>query len=135
MLFEQIILYATVLLVIAAVCLFLKKIYKKRVAIIKSKENRKEDESYKEKKRRELEKHKEILRDNQKSEERVYQEDLEIVDIAKPVGKWTKMVMQNGELMLRLAQLIKSDGGKKGFWELFVRAQASTQGKYKGKGR
>ncbi|MFP3031367.1 MAG: hypothetical protein ACEY3M_09625, partial [Wolbachia sp.] len=64
-----------------------------------------------------------------------YKEDPEIVDIAKPVGKWTKMVMMGNGLMQRFAQLIHREGGQKGFWELFVKAQASTQGKHKGKGR
>lgn len=65
----------------------------------------------------------------------VYKENLKIVGTAKPIGKWTKMATLNNELMQRLAQLIQEEGDKKGYWELFVKAQSSTQGKYKGRGR
>uniref|UniRef100_A0A1A9VJW3 ABC transporter domain-containing protein n=1 Tax=Glossina austeni TaxID=7395 RepID=A0A1A9VJW3_GLOAU len=71
-------------------------------------------------------KQQEMLREKQKDIQ-VYKEDLEIVDIAKPVGKWTKMVMMGNGLMQRFAQLIHREGRQKGFWELFVKAQASTQ--------
>ncbi len=65
----------------------------------------------------------------------IYKENLKVVDIAKPVGKWTQMVILNDGLMQRLAQLITEEGSEKGYWELFVKAQSSTQGKYKGRGR
>lgn len=65
----------------------------------------------------------------------VYKENLKIVGVAKPIGKWTKMAILNNELMQRLARLIKEEGDQKGYWQLFVKAQASTQGKYKGRGR
>ncbi len=66
---------------------------------------------------------------------RVYKEDLKIVGIAKPVGKWTKKSILERELMWRLAYLINEEGSEKGYWELFIKAQASIQGKYKGRGR
>ncbi|AGJ99682.1 MULTISPECIES: hypothetical protein [unclassified Wolbachia] len=65
----------------------------------------------------------------------VYKENLKIIGVAKPIGKWTKMAILNNELMQRLARLIQEEGDEKGYWELFVKAQASTQGKYKGRGR
>ncbi|WP_265037600.1 hypothetical protein [Wolbachia endosymbiont (group A) of Anomoia purmunda] len=65
----------------------------------------------------------------------VYKENLKIIGVAKPVGKWTQMIILNDGLMQRLAQLIQKEGDQKGFWQLFVKAQASTQGKYKGRGR
>lgn len=65
----------------------------------------------------------------------VYKENLKIIGVAKPIGKWTKMAILNNELMQRLAQLIQEEGDQKGYWELFVKAQSSTQGKYKGRGR
>ncbi|WP_341808049.1 hypothetical protein [Wolbachia endosymbiont (group E) of Neria commutata] len=143
--FEQIIVYGITLFIVVIVFLFFRRIYKKRIRkivfprkVLKEEweENKKDNELYKEKKQKELIKRQETLRENQKSDDiRVYQEDLEIVDIAKPVGKWTQMVMLGGGLMKRLAQLINREGGQKGYWELFVKAQASTQGKYKGKGR
>lgn len=97
-------------------------------------EGRKFNELYQKDKQRELIKRQEILRDGQKDIQ-IYKEDPEVVDIAKPIGKWTQMVMHSGGLMQRLAQLVKREGGKKGFWELFIKAQASIQGKHKGKGR
>ena len=142
---EQIILYSIALLAIVKVFFFFRKVYKKRIRKIlfpkkvineEWEEKRKNNELYKEKKQRELEERQQILRENQKSDiQQVYNEDIEIVDIAKPVGKWTQMVMLGGGLMKRLAQLINREGGQKGYWELFIKAQASTQGKYKGKGR
>lgn len=65
----------------------------------------------------------------------VYKENLKIVGVAKPIGKWTKMAILNNELMQRLAQLIQEEGSEKGYWELFVKAQSSTRGIYKGRAR
>ncbi|APR98345.1 hypothetical protein [Wolbachia endosymbiont of Folsomia candida] len=143
--FEHIIIYGIALLVVLKIFFFFRKIYKNRIRkvvfpkkVLKEEweENQKDNERYKEKKQKELIKRQETLRESQKNDDiQVYHEDLEIVDIAKPVGKWTQMVMLGGGLMKRLAQLINREGGQKGYWELFVKAQASTQGKYKGKGR
>ncbi|AAW70605.1 Predicted protein [Wolbachia endosymbiont strain TRS of Brugia malayi] len=97
-------------------------------------EGRKFNKLYQKDKQRKLIKRQGILRESQNGIQ-VYKEDPEIVEIAKPIGKWTQMVMQDGGLMQRLAQLMKRESGRKGFWELFVEAQASTHGKHKGKGR
>ncbi|MDE5057645.1 hypothetical protein OZD61_02415 [Wolbachia endosymbiont of Drosophila bocki] len=141
--FGQIIICSIALLAIVKVFLFLRKIYKNRIRKIifprkvfkeEWEEDRKFNELYQKNKQKELLKQQEMLREKQKDVQ-VYKEDPEIVDIAKPVGKWTKMVMMGNGLMKRFAQLIHSEGGQKGFWELFVKAQASTQGKHKGKGR
>ncbi|NSM56378.1 hypothetical protein HET73_01990 [Wolbachia endosymbiont of Atemnus politus] len=135
--------YNITLLAAVAAFLFFRKIYRDRVRkvifpkkVLKEEweENRKFNELYQKDKQRELMKRQEMLRESQKDYMQ-YKEDLEIVDIAKPVGKWTKMVMMGNGLMQRFAQLVKREGSKKGFWELFVKAQASTQGKHKGKGR
>lgn len=140
----EITIYGITLLIIIRIFFFFRKIYKNRIRKIlfpqkvheeELEEDRKNNELYKEKKYKELVKKQEILRKAQKDDMRVYKEDLEIVDIAKPVGKWTKMVMMGGGLMQRLAQLIQREGGNKGFWELFIKAQSSTKGKNKGKGR
>ncbi|WP_425385085.1 hypothetical protein [Wolbachia endosymbiont (group B) of Schoenobius gigantella] len=141
--FGQIIIYSIALLAIVKVFLFLRKIYKNRIRKIifprkvfkeEWEEDRKFNELYQKNKQKELMKQQEILREKQKDVQ-VYKEDPEIVDIAKPVGKWTKMVMMGNGLMQRFAQLIHREGGQKGFWELFVKSQASTQVKHKGKGR
>ncbi|MGL9725527.1 MAG: hypothetical protein ACR5KV_02170 [Wolbachia sp.] len=141
--YGQIIIYSTTLLIIVAVFLFLKKYTE--IALGKSyfsKESLKKSEKkienlmnyIKKNKQKELMKKQEILSDKQKAMQ-IYKEDLKIVDIAKPVGKWTKMVMMSSGLIQRFAQLIHKEGGKKGFWELFIKTQASTKGKHKGKGR
>lgn len=139
----QIIIYSITLLAVAVVFLLLRKIYKNRIRkvifpikVLKEEweEDRKFNELYQKNKQKELMKHQEMLHEKQKDIQ-VYKEDPEIVDIAKPLGKWTKMVMMGNGLMQRFAQLIHREGGQKGFWELFVKAQASTQGKHKGKGR
>ncbi|OEY86381.1 hypothetical protein BIY23_04385 [Wolbachia pipientis] len=130
MFFEKVILCGIVLLILIKVFFSLKQICFKKIV---EAEHKKDDELYKKKKeKKDLEKRQELLRTNQLQ---VYKENVDIVEIMKPVGKWTQMVMHNGGILLRLAQLIKSEGREKGFWELFVKAQASTQGKYKGKGR
>jgi hypothetical protein len=141
--FAQIIIYSVTLLAAATIFFFLRNIYKNRIRKVifpkkvleeEWEEDRKFNELYQKNKQKELMKHQEMLRESQKDIQG-YKEDPEIVDIAKPIGKWTKMVMLSGGFMQRLAQLINREGGKKGFWELFVKAQASTQGKHKGKGR
>lgn len=143
--FSEIITYGITLLVILRIFFFFRKIYKncirkivfpKKVLAEEREEERKNNELYKEKKHKELVKQQEELRKVQKDDERVYKENLEIVGVAKPVGKWTKMVMMSGNLMHRfLIQLINTEGDKKGFWELFIKAQSSVKGKHKGKGR
>ncbi|WP_253299997.1 hypothetical protein [Wolbachia endosymbiont of Chironomus riparius] len=136
---ERIAIYSLALLIIIKVLLFLGEKYENSIQFSKKanvKRHRAGNKWYNKKKHKELEKHKEILRDNQNDDiKQVYKEDIDIVGIEKPLGKWTKMVMQNGGFMLRLAKLIRREGGQKGFWELFVKAQASDKGKYKGKGR
>ncbi|MDM8335303.1 hypothetical protein [Wolbachia pipientis] len=139
----QVIIYSITLLAVATAFLFFRKVYRdwvrkiifpKKVLEEEREENRKFNELYQKNKQKELMKRQEMLCESQKDTQ-VYKEDPEIVGISKPVGQWTKMVMMSGGFMQRLAQLIKREGGKKGFWELFVKAQASTQGKHKGKGR
>ncbi|WP_353273525.1 hypothetical protein [Wolbachia endosymbiont (group A) of Agelastica alni] len=114
--YEQIVIYGIILIIAIKIFSFFRRIYKNLVR-------------------------KAPLRESEKKTEynfddiQVYKENPEIVAIAKPVGKWTKMAILNNELMQRLAQLIQEEGDEKGYWELFVKARASTQGKYKGRGR
>ncbi|MDG7056541.1 MAG: hypothetical protein LKM43_00065 [Wolbachia endosymbiont of Penenirmus auritus] len=75
------------------------------------------------------------LEESEVDDIQIYKADLKIVGIAKPVGKWTKMAIINNELMQRLARLIQEEGSEKGYWELFVKAQSSIRGKYKGRAR
>ncbi|VVC27477.1 Hypothetical protein CINCED_3A000982, partial [Cinara cedri] len=118
------------------------KVRKKRIIVTKkttTEEDKKNNKLHKKNKQKERKQTLEQEIDNNVTQDdikQIYTEDLEIVDIAKPLGKWTKMVMQNGGLMLRFAQLIKkNEGGQKGFWQLFVEAQSSTKSKNRGQGR
>ncbi|WP_264736412.1 hypothetical protein [Wolbachia endosymbiont (group A) of Rhinocyllus conicus] len=115
--YEQIVIYGTILIIAIKIFLFFRGIYKNLVRTFHLGES--------EKKTDQVENH----------DIQVYKENLKVVDIVKPVGKWTKMVILNDGLMQRLVQLIAEEGDEKGYWELFVKAQASTQGKYKGRRR
>ncbi|MGL9732785.1 MAG: hypothetical protein ACR5KW_02035 [Wolbachia sp.] len=141
--FARVIIYSIALFAVAAVFFFLRNIYKNQIRKIifpkkvleeKWEEDRKFNELYQKNKQKGLIKHQEMMREKQKDIQ-IYKEDSEIVDIANPIGKWTKMIMLSDGFMQRLAQLINREGGQKGFWELFVKAQVSTKGKYKGRGR
>ncbi|WP_341812164.1 hypothetical protein [Wolbachia endosymbiont (group A) of Conops quadrifasciatus] len=116
--YEQIVIYGIILIIAIKIFLFFRRIYKNLVRKAPLRESEKKTEYN-------FENH----------DIRVYKENPEIVAIAKPVGKWTKMAILNNELMQRLAQLIAEEGDEKGYWQLFVKAQASTHGKYKGRGR
>lgn len=115
--YEQIAIYGTILIIAIKIFLFFRRIYTNLINLRES-EKKTDQELH-------LENH----------DIQVYKENLKVVDIAKPVGKWTQMVILNDGLMQRLTQLIQKEGDQKGFWELFVKAQSSTQGKYKGRGR
>ncbi len=141
--FGQIIVCSVALLAMAIVFLFFRKIYKdwvrkilfsKEVLKKECEENRKYNELYQKNKRKELMKRQEMLREKQKDIQ-VYKEDSKILNIVKPVGKWTKMVVIGNSLMQHFALLMHKEGRQKGFWELFIKAQASTNGKHKGRGR
>ncbi len=111
-----------------------KILFSKEVLKEECEENRKYNELYQKNKRKELMKRQEMLRKKQKDIQ-VYNEDSKILDIVKPVGKWTKMVVIGSNLMQHFALLMHREGRQKGFWELFIKAQASTSEKHKGKGR
>lgn len=115
--YEQIVIYGIILIIAIKIFLFFRRIYTNLINLRES-EKKTDQELH-------LENH----------DIQVYKENLKVVDIAKPVGKWTQMVILNDGLMQRLTQLIQKEGDQKGFWELFVKAQSSTQGKYKGRGR
>ncbi len=141
--FGQIIVCSVVLLAMAIVFLFFRKKYRdwvrkilfsKEVLKEECEENRKYNELYQKNKRKELMKRQEMLRKKQKDIQ-VYNEDSKILDIVKPVGKWTKMVVIGSNLMQHFALLMHRESRQKGFWELFIKAQVSTSEKHKGKGR
>ncbi len=117
--YEQIVIYGIILISAIKIFLFFRRIYKNLVNL---RESEKENGKY-------------VSKKTSFYDIQVYKENLKIVGIAKPVGKWTQMAILNNQLMQRLAQLIQQEGDQKGFWELFVKAQVSTRGRYKGRGR
>ncbi|ACZ49098.1 hypothetical protein ACIS_00476 [Anaplasma centrale str. Israel] len=70
-----------------------------------------------------------------------YESSAQIVGVAEPIGKWTKLVMS--ERQERLARLFSSgarvggDSGElpNGFWQMFVRLPSRFQGKYMARSR
>lgn len=60
----------------------------------------------------------------------------QIVDVVKPVGKWTAMVLgQKLTYLVSSAKLMNENDSKKGFWTSMVEAQARAAGRERGKGR
>ena len=60
----------------------------------------------------------------------------QIVDIVKPVGFWTSMVLgQKLTYLVSSAKLMNENNKDKGFWTSMVEAQARAAGRERGKGR
>lgn len=60
----------------------------------------------------------------------------QIVDLVKPVGFWTSMVLGNKlTYLVSSAKLMNNADNKKGFWTSMVEAQARAAGRERGKGR
>ncbi len=60
----------------------------------------------------------------------------QIVDIVRPVGFWTSMVLgQKLTYLVSSAKLMNQSDEKKGFWTSMVEAQARAAGRERGKGR
>ncbi|KJV69024.1 hypothetical protein [Candidatus Neoehrlichia procyonis] len=80
-------------------------------------------------------KKKEIVRDqiSFKNVTEVYhQNNIKVVEVIEPIGKWTKFIMS--EKLQRLVG-IKFNKKPNGFWQMLIRMQGFTQGKYKGRSR
>lgn len=60
-------------------------------------------------------------------------EDVQIVGVAKPVGFWSRFIM-NQKLGFIVARA-GLQGNKKGYWANLIKAQAASQGKDQGRGR
>jgi hypothetical protein len=61
-------------------------------------------------------------------------EKTEIIGLAKPVGFWSKFIM-NQKLGFILARMSLQHNNKNGYWVNTIKAQASSHGKNQGKGR
>ncbi|XGA07903.1 MAG: hypothetical protein U0X86_000024 [Wolbachia endosymbiont of Xenopsylla cheopis] len=133
----QIIIY---LVIIAAILLFYvsRKIHLRKVTS-KSTANNDQDlyeeedlKLYKEKKKKEILKHQLLLKSYSKdSLNEAAVDDTRVVSVIEPIGKWTKLVMN--EHFMKLMNLKHERKG--GFWQIFVSMQGMMQGKSRYKGR
>lgn len=62
------------------------------------------------------------------------EQQIEIVGVAKPVGFWSRFVM-NQKIGFIVARAGLQSDSKKGYWENLIKAQAASQSKDQGKGR
>lgn len=60
-------------------------------------------------------------------------EEVEIVDLVRPVGFWTSMVLGKKLTYLLSSAKIMNKNRKKGFWASMVEAQERAQGREKGR--
>ena len=60
-------------------------------------------------------------------------EEVKIVDIVKPVGFWTSMILGQKLTYLVSSAKIMNQNSKKGFWISMVEAQERAQGRQKGR--
>jgi hypothetical protein len=61
--------------------------------------------------------------------------ETKIVDLVKPVGFWTSMILGQKLTYLVSSAKIMNKNSDKGFWESMVEAQEKAQGRQKGRGR
>lgn len=62
-------------------------------------------------------------------------DEVEIVDIVKPVGFWTSMILGQKLTYLVSSAKLMNKNRKKGFWASMVEAQERAQGRQRGRGR
>jgi len=60
--------------------------------------------------------------------------ETKIVDIVKPVGFWTSMILGQKLTYLVSSAKLMNDNSNKGFWISMVEAQEKAQGRQKGRG-
>ena len=58
----------------------------------------------------------------------------QIIDIVKPIGRWTNFIIKQKLSYLYNFFAVRKDDNKP-YWQTVIDAQAKTQGKDKGKGR
>ncbi len=105
---------------------------------MKDDDNEDENRKYLEKKERQIEQHLENIRRNQKKPKLTLNYEAgKIVDINKPLGKWTQLVTMTQLKYINNVKKLMGDkfSNKLGFWQIKVRAQSLSQGRVRGKGR
>ena len=98
-------------------------------AIEKKKLDKKDEDLYRDK-RKEEERYSKIEKENQNNIDEV-----EIVDIVKPVGFWTSMILGKKLTYLVSSAKLMNKNRKKGFWSSMVEAKERAAGREKGRGR
>lgn len=126
------IIIATILLFYISRKVHLNKIISKNIAD-DDQELREEDlKLYKEKKKKEMLKRQLLLQSYNKDDLKEADiNDTKIVSVVEPIGKWTRLVMN--EHFMKLINLKQERKG--GFWQIFVSMQGMMQGKSRYKGR
>ncbi|MDA7705071.1 hypothetical protein N8772_01145 [Rickettsiales bacterium] len=124
-------------ILVRVILLFILKLFAKKhidsknlEAIIKQKYQDKKDEDLYRNKQQEQQKYSKIQQESQNQKDEV-----EIVDIVKPVGFWTSMILGQKLTYLVSSAKIMNQNRQKGFWASMVEAQEKAQGRQKGKGR
>ncbi|QXK91827.1 hypothetical protein HL033_03650 [Neoehrlichia mikurensis] len=62
-----------------------------------------------------------------------YKDNVKIVEVIEPIGKWTKFVIS--EKLRRLVGMRFNNKNQSGFWQMLIRMQGLAQGRYKGRSR
>ncbi len=66
-------------------------------------------------------------------EEKQELQEVKIVDIVKPMGFWTSMILGNKLTYLVSSAKLMNENSKKGFWVSIIEAQEKAQGREKGR--
>ncbi len=77
----------------------------------------------------------EIINSSERARDRQELNDINIVDIVKPVGFWTSMILgQKLTYLIQSAQILNKRGDK-GFWASMIEAKERAAGKQHSRGR
>ncbi len=138
MLLSQVITYLVVTMGVVLLFFILKKIYLDSIKVYIDKylvNNDQESPEEKDLKLYKEKKEKEILKRQLLSQSysltKDYTNNTKIVSIIEPIGKWTKLVMN--EHFMKLINM-KADK-KNGFWQVFISMQGMVQGKHRSRGK
>jgi hypothetical protein len=75
----------------------------------------------------------EVIKSQEQESENQELSEVKIVDIVKPVGFWTSMILGQKLTYLVSSAKLMNDNSKKGFWVSMVEAQERAQGRQKGR--
>lgn len=125
------------LLIVAIIDLVSHNIIVKIITRFSEKHDNDEDyKKYLEKKQRQIEQHRENIRESQNTQT-IHYTETKVIEIQQPIGKWTKLVTMTQLQYINNVKKFMGDkfSNKLGFWQMKVRAKAASQGREKGRGR